>query len=53
MSEPIKKPKHTPESFSPKNKPEILRMAEENAGKSEMKKPTLPPKIYNYNQWYS
>ena len=31
MSEPIKKLKQTPESYSPKNKPEILNMMEENA----------------------
>ena len=28
MGEPIKKIKHTPESYSPKNKPELLRMVE-------------------------
>lgn len=38
MSEPVKKIKPAPESYSPKNKPEILRMAEESAGKTEMKK---------------
>ena len=31
MSEPIRKIKPNPESFSPKNKPEILNMMEENA----------------------
>jgi hypothetical protein len=31
MSVPLKKIEQTPESYSPKSKPEILRMAEENA----------------------
>ncbi|MDD4494826.1 MAG: hypothetical protein PHV32_10875 [Eubacteriales bacterium] len=30
MSEPVRKPKQTPESFSPKNKPEILNMMEKS-----------------------
>ncbi|MDD4494827.1 MAG: hypothetical protein PHV32_10880 [Eubacteriales bacterium] len=30
MSEPIRKPKQTPESFSPKDKPEILNMMEKS-----------------------
>lgn len=37
MSEPIKKIKQKPESYSPKTKPEILRMAE-NAKKPETHK---------------
>jgi len=37
MSEPIRKPKQTPESYNPKNKPEILNMMEESAGKFKMK----------------
>ena len=28
MSEPIRKPKQTPESYNPKNKPEIIKMVE-------------------------
>lgn len=38
MREPIKKIKQTPESYSPKNKPEILRMAAENAERTETHK---------------
>lgn len=38
MSKPIKKIKQTPESYSPKNKPEILRMVAENAERTETHK---------------
>ena len=37
MSEPIKKPRRTPESYNPK-KPEIANMIKESAGKIDMKK---------------
>ncbi|MDR0409630.1 MAG: hypothetical protein LBH18_04450 [Spirochaetaceae bacterium] len=36
MSEPLRKPKQSPESYNPKNKPEILNMMEESAGKFKM-----------------
>lgn len=39
MSQPVKKPEITPESYSPKNKPEILNMLE-NANKSELHYPS-------------
>lgn len=38
MSEPVKKIEKAPESYSPKTKPEILRLTEETAGKSVLTK---------------
>ncbi|HOP12106.1 MAG TPA: hypothetical protein PK629_11530 [Oscillospiraceae bacterium] len=37
MSEAVKELRQTPEGYSPKERPEILRMAEENAGKGGLK----------------